>query len=189
MHPSFCSNVGGGPRIHSQPVHISSMERQFWPSFWTLVDGNNELQEISLHYHVVPHLVNHSKNTSPDVLVMDASFLQWNRSNLKSNIVSFWKGKCRKHYFRISIVNALPVNYHPTVIAVDGRTSFKHNVNGPSVEILVFPSPIVYILKSFNFVFLIWRTCFLNSSKIICYCPIGLNLNPLIFKLNMFIYN
>jgi hypothetical protein len=33
---------------------------------------------------------------------------------------------------RISIVNALPVNCHPTVVAVDGRTSFKHDVNGPS---------------------------------------------------------
>ena len=61
----------------------------------------------------------------------DGSFLQWNWSNLKLNIVSFWKGKCRKHYFRISIVNALPVNGHPTVIAVDGRTSFTANVNGP----------------------------------------------------------
>ena len=34
--------------------------------------------------------------------------------------------------FRISSVNALPVNSHPTAIAVDGRTSFKHDVNGPS---------------------------------------------------------
>ena len=31
-------------------------------------------------------------------------------------------------------MNALPVNCHPTVIAVDGRTSFKHDVNGPSKE-------------------------------------------------------
>ena len=30
-------------------------------------------------------------------------------------------------------MNALPVNCHPTVIAVDGHTSFKHNVNGPSL--------------------------------------------------------
>ena len=33
------------------------MERQFWPSFWTLMDGNNELQEISLHYHAVSHRI------------------------------------------------------------------------------------------------------------------------------------
>ena len=31
-------------------------------------------------------------------------------------------------------MNALPVNCHPIVIAVDGRTSFKHDVNGPSQE-------------------------------------------------------
>jgi hypothetical protein len=35
---------------------------------------------------------------------------------------------------RISIVNALPVNCHPTVVAVDGRTSFKHDVNGALVQ-------------------------------------------------------
>ena len=43
----------------------------------------------------------------------------------------FLKSKCRKHYFRISIMNALQVNGHPTAIAVDGRTSFPANVNGP----------------------------------------------------------
>ena len=77
--------------------------------------------------------MNHSKNASPDILVMDASFLQWNRSNLKSNIVSIWEGKCRKHCFRISSANALPVNGHPTVIAVDGRATFTANVNRPLV--------------------------------------------------------
>ena len=29
-------------------------------------------------------------------------------------------------------MNALLVNCHPSVIAVGGRTSFKHDVNGPS---------------------------------------------------------
>ena len=33
------------------------MERQFWPSFWTLVDGSNELREIPLHYHAVRHRI------------------------------------------------------------------------------------------------------------------------------------
>ena len=43
--------------MESWPVHISPMERQFWPSFWTLVDGSNELREIPLHYRAVPHRI------------------------------------------------------------------------------------------------------------------------------------
>ena len=119
----------------SWPVHISPMERPFWPSFWTLVDGSNELREIPLHYRAVPHRILWTFRKRVTRRFGDGRiFPPMNRSNLKSNIVSFWKGKCRKHYLRISIVNALPVNGRPTVVAVDGRTSFTHDVNGPSTS-------------------------------------------------------
>ena len=120
----------------SWPVHISPMERPFWPSFWTLVDGSNELREIPLHYRAVPHRILWTFRKRVTRRFGDGRiFPPMNRSNLKSNIVSFWKGKCRKHYLRISIVNALPVNGCPTVVVVDGRTSFTHDVNGPSVVV------------------------------------------------------
>jgi hypothetical protein len=111
------------------------MERQFWSSFWTLVDGSNELREISLHYHAVPHRILWTIPKTRHRTFWWRTHLSSNEIEaiLKSNIVSFWKGKCRKHYLRISIVNALPVNCHPTVVAVDGRTSFKHDVNGALV--------------------------------------------------------
>ena len=108
------------------------MERQFWPSFWTLVDGNNELQEIPLHYHAVPHRILWTIPKTRHRTFWWRTDLSSNHgSNLKLNIVYFWIVKCRKNYFRISIVNALPVNGHPTVIAVHGRMSFTANVNGP----------------------------------------------------------
>ena len=102
------------------------MERQFWPSFWNLVDINNEPQEIPLHYHAVPHRILWTISKT-----RHRTFWWWMHLSSKYSFF-FGKGKCRKHYFRISSVNALPVNCHPTVIAVDGRTSFKHDVNGPS---------------------------------------------------------
>jgi hypothetical protein len=56
------STMGEGIRLRWTPcgwcpVHISPMERHFWSSFWTLVDGSNELRESSLHYHAVPHRI------------------------------------------------------------------------------------------------------------------------------------
>ena len=103
------------------PVHISRWNGSFDRAFeikWTEIA--NPKKSLTLPCGASPHLVNHSKNASPDVLVMDASFLQQNRSNLKLNIDSIWEGKCWKHYFQISSANALPVNGHPTIIAVDG---------------------------------------------------------------------
>ena len=40
------------------PIHISRWNGSFDRDFWTLVDGNNGLQEIPLiYYHAVPHRI------------------------------------------------------------------------------------------------------------------------------------
>ena len=97
----------------------------------------------------------------------DTSFLQWNWSNLKLNIISFWKGKCRKHYFRISIVNALPVNSHPTAIAVDGCTSFMANVNGPLETLISWPFMLKRTLTLRPNLQVQRHTLFVNSSSVL----------------------
>jgi hypothetical protein len=51
-------------------------------------------------------------------------------------------------------VNALPVNCHPTVVAVDDRTSFKHDVNGPSVTKIRSCAVLCFTLLFLSFPFL-----------------------------------
>ena len=72
------------------------MERQYWLSFWTLVDGITNSKKFP--YTTMRCLTASCEPFQKRVtgrLVTDASFLQWNRSNLKSNIVSFWKSSVR----------------------------------------------------------------------------------------------